>query len=225
MTKSPMKKCEQEGCDELATYGIRMAVHCEMHVHPEESCLVQTRCVSCGLIDLVDEHGRCAYCDPQQYRRVRLAKQREVKVWLDQSSSLHHDYRLYDEMVEKGECGKERPDFAWDCGTHWVVLEVDEDQHKDRQEYCECARMVNISQSFGGLPVVFLRYNPDSYVYLDRSRHPSSSKRMKVVEEWLTHVRESVPEHYLSFVKLFFDGYDASTTTLEPVILSSSFSL
>ncbi len=31
-------------------------------------------------------------------------------------------------------CGKERPDFWWDCGAHAVVLEVDENQHGGRPE-------------------------------------------------------------------------------------------
>ena len=35
--------------------------------------------------------------------------------------------------------GRERPDFLFDVGTHVVILEVDENQHKDRQCLCSLA--------------------------------------------------------------------------------------
>jgi len=212
MIRNPRSFCTKPLCREVATFGVRTANHCELHAHPEERRLLGDVCVRCGLVDLLDDEGQCPYCDPQVFRRVRLAKQREVKVALD--CSAHDDYDIYDEVVADG-CGKERPDFAWDCGTHWVVLEVDEKQHKDRQEVCECVRMVNVAQSFGGVPVVFVRYNPDEF---RGSRDVSVKNRISVLLGWLQHLRREPPANFLSFVQLFYDGYEESATTLVPVL-------
>jgi len=66
-------------------------------------------------------------------------------------------------MIDKGVCGKERPDFVFDMYKLILILECDEYQHKDRQISCETTRMKNIGQSYGGIPIYFIRWNPDNY--------------------------------------------------------------
>lgn len=84
------------------------------------------------------------------------------------------EYISCDTIVEQGECFKYRPDFLIDCNTHFVVLEIDENQHKDRADECETVRMmINIFQSLG-MPTKFIRYNPDKYrVNKERKIHLS----------------------------------------------------
>jgi hypothetical protein len=57
---------------------------------------------------------------------------------------------------------KLRPDILFDKVTHLVIVEVDEHQHKDRVEWCECSRMVNLFE-ISDPPTVFLRYNPHAF--------------------------------------------------------------
>ena len=90
------------------------------------------------------ENGLCEYCDPAIASRARLAKQREVKMWLDLCPELG-DYIVYDRTIDGGECGRKRPDFMCDDGTHRTILEV----VTDRNAECEHSRMVNVSQSNG----------------------------------------------------------------------------
>ena len=205
MILRPRRRCEVKDCREVALYGIRGATHCIIHKYAEQVNFVGKTCVSCGLVDIVDDDGRCATCDPELSKRVRLAKQREVRLWLDHNS--HDDYILYDRAIDQGMCGKERPDFAWDCKTHVLVLEVDEDQHRDRQASCEVARMVNISQSFG-MPTVFLRYNPDSFKQAGSSRNPSNTKRKDVLLRWIAALKSQRPQSFLSVIHLFFDNFN-----------------
>jgi hypothetical protein len=115
-----------------------------------------------------------------------------------------------DRALDRGTCGLERPDRFWDCGTHAVVLEVDEHQHSDRACECEVARMANIHQSLGGLPVVFVRYNPDAFVSKTcKHRNPILRERLDVLARWLRHLTEtpSALRGSLSALYLFFDGY------------------
>ena len=211
MVSKPRKLCVEAQCREPAIYGINRAVHCVIHRLAEEESLVGGRCVSCGLVDILDKGGLCSSCDPHAFQRVRLAKQREVKLWLDNSD--HGDYVIYDRVIDRGVCGKEKPDFAWDCGTHWVVLEVDEKQHDDRQEICECTRMVNICQSFS-MPTVFVRYNPDAFKADGRKQNPGIASRRTTLLKWLSQLKSALPTHFLSMLHLYYDGYDQATQTL-----------
>ena len=65
-----------------------------------------------------------------------------------------------------------RPDILYDCDTHIVVVECDENQHRNYNwEACannkslrhsEDKRMFAISQAYG-LPAIFIRWNPDNF--------------------------------------------------------------
>ena len=57
-------------------------------------------------------------------------------------------------------CLKYRPDFIFDCGSYFVIVECDEDAHRQYDKECEIIRMNNISIGIG-LPTKFIRYNPD----------------------------------------------------------------
>ena len=126
MISRPLKRCMEPRCREPATFGINRAVHCVLHTKYPEVSLVGGVCTSCGLVDILDSTSLCSSCDPNAFKRARLAKQREVKLWLD--SAGHGNYVSYDRIIDGGTCGLERPDFLYDCGTHYVSFEVDENQ-------------------------------------------------------------------------------------------------
>ncbi|KAI9024160.1 hypothetical protein DFJ74DRAFT_705880 [Hyaloraphidium curvatum] len=191
-----------------------------------------TWCAGCpdkpqDAVDIVNvNQGKCSTCDPEQFKVVRLKFQSEIKHALDADAILA-DYFTYDRPLFGGAFGLERPDWAWECSTHLLVLECDEGQHLDRQEWCECARMVNIlgivnaaalsrkgntvSQSLPVKPVIFLRYNPHAYVGTDgRRADPKFGPRMKVLKQQIVRLRKPRQDlPVLSAVQLFFDGYDS----------------
>jgi hypothetical protein len=67
---------------------------------------------------------------------------------------------VFDKIVEGG-CSRRRPDVRIDMGSHIIIVECDEDQHKGYS--CENKRMMEIFQNCGNRPIVFIRFNPDSY--------------------------------------------------------------
>ena len=50
-----------------------------------------------------------------------------------------------------------------DFGSHIIIIEIDENQHTSYEEICENKRTMEISQDFGFRPIIFIRFNPDSY--------------------------------------------------------------
>ena len=95
------------------------------------------------------------------------------------------EYVSHDRTIDGGECERYRPDFVFDAGTHMVVLEVDERQHKEYQQLCEQQRMVNISQAFG-MQTLFIRYNPDGFTTHTGARsHITAPERSKLLLSWI----------------------------------------
>ena len=211
MLSNPRKRCEEPKCTEIAVFGYRKQLHCEDHKLAGEINLVHRTCIRCNLPDIVDDQMICATCDPEVEKRVRLAKQKEIKDFFDANDL---QYISYDRIIDNGWLGKERPDFLFDAETHFVIVEVDEEQHRNAPCYCvgEQTRMVNISQILNGKtltlkPVVFIRYNPDPYTP-GKGRQVSNNNRKNKLKEWVAHYLKIKPNVFCSAIQLFFDGYE-----------------
>ena len=68
-----------------------------------------------------------------------------------------------DKKVENG-CSRRRPDLLVDLGYQILIVEIDERQHKDYDCSCENKRLMELSQDLGHAPIIFIRFNPDSYI-------------------------------------------------------------
>ena len=212
MVKRPRRRCQETSCNHWATHGKKQPEHCELHVVDTERDLVSRPCRSCGMQHIL-EKGLCQACGWwNSHGSLHLFKQKEVGKVL---AAAGHPPEQTDRIIDCGTCGRERPDFLWDAKTHWVIVEVDENQHLTNPEQCECTRMVNIHGSLG-MPVVFIRFNPDRYRRAGekrRSAGDSLRKRYDILIRWLEWVLEHEdarprgPEDSLRSVQLFFDGW------------------
>ena len=61
-----------------------------------------------------------------------------------------------------------------------VILEVDENQHSHYPKGCEFSRMANIVQSYGGLPVSMIRYNPDAFKLNSSAKRSNYTSEMRL---------------------------------------------
>ena len=93
-----------------------------------------------------------------------------------------------------------------------IILECDEHQHKDRACVCEQTRMINIGQIFGGLPVYFIRFNPDNYAPLhNTSQSISLPQRYQLCRDFIKNIMDNsveLPVALVSCIYLFFDNWD-----------------
>jgi hypothetical protein len=201
----PRAKCQIHECKNLALYGYTQALHCEQHRVSDEYDLVQKECVICRSPEILDEQGRCSTCNPEMFRRVRLAKQKKVRDFLNYNDMT---FTSYDRMIDHGACGRERPDFIFDVNTHMICLEVDEDQHITYK--CdEMPRMINISQSLG-MPTLFIRFNPDKYRPITGQRRLSDQKRLEALKNQIDYWSHNpLPTDGFCFATyLFYDDDD-----------------
>ncbi len=157
---------------------------------------------------VLDKDDKCEFCVPHTFETNRLAKQNALMAYLDFYGLTGEST---DRVVNNGDCGRERPDRVFDFGDKIVILECDEHQHKDRQCSCEQTRMVNISQGYGGIPVYFIRWNPDPYApSVDTKKQESIEKRHKIVCTYIRDIERNniaPPRALLSVLYMFHDGW------------------
>ena len=219
--RNPSARCH---CKEPATHGVTSPDRCENHRLPGDLNMVESPCVKCGIVFRLDPStSQCIHCYTHSVHTPRLAKQREVRQFIDQTDLA--SYSSYDRVpLDLSTCGdKERPDFLWlDWGgveRAWALgLECDEHQHQNRTAVCEHARMVNIGQSLGRF-MLWIRYNPDRYKPAhEKQQQVPKAERLAELVRHLRAVLTELPVHpsaYGAVLRLFFDGYDSTAPAIE----------
>jgi hypothetical protein len=131
----------------------------------------------------------------------------KIKALLESTIDLKNP--IHDKPVG-GECGKYRPDFLYDATTHFVVVEVDEDQHRSYDPECERIRMINIVEAVG-MRCVFVRYNPDTFKIDGKTIRVHEKKRHDLL---LKTVRECVTSPDANIVYLYYDDAEVREAML-----------
>jgi hypothetical protein len=174
-------------------------------------------CITCRLTITRTKHTECSTC-----RRFRDGdapiKQREasLKTYLDNAITGKEipSYTSHDKAIALGldpvTYGATRPDFVWVLPDRWVVLECDEAQHASKAYSCERRRELQICNCASGLPVIFIRFNPDTFKTGSKSSRvkvagEAIAQRQAVVVSEIRKAVECVNPTGLTFVKLFFD--------------------
>ena len=132
---------------------------------------------------------------------------------------------IYNKQIQGG-CSNHRPDIFIDCLTHSVIIEVDEYQHKRGDSYstrCEIRRVNELFTSLADRPIIFIRFNPDSYTNkkgklikscFECTEERGLPKANKTLEARLNKLKEEIkkninliPNINITIIKLYYDGY------------------
>jgi hypothetical protein len=204
MILSPNRLCEATCCKQLGTHETNGARFCQDHMPLGAENLGIDTCTMCGLDDILT-HGKCGTCDPQVIQLRRHAKENRIKDLFTANGFTF----VHDKILEGTSCGRERPDFQFDCGTHFVYIEVDEHQHQSYACECEQARMINLVE-VRGMPVRWIRYNPDVYEPMKGQRKVKVEQREKKLIEYTKWAMTHPPETISDVLYLFYDEYDTT---------------
>lgn len=215
MYKNNRPKCEcgdEQPCwtDKDENYPRR----CEKCKKDDDKNVVEKPCATCGLPALIREDFLdCDDCATFLEKQPHKAKESMVKAILDEAKV---EYKSHDKIPEAS-CHRYRPDFLFDWGTHIVILEVDEDQHRGYACECEQARMINLFQDQGGMRTLFIRFNPDGYRDKSGALHKWTAGRGQKLLEVVRQTRDHIPEHIVSAVYLYYDGFDTNQIEFTPL--------
>jgi hypothetical protein len=129
------------------------------------------------------------------------------------------NYQLFTDQKIIGGCSRRRPDVAIDLFTHIIILECDEEQHKEYN--CENKRIMELFQDFNNRPMVVLRFNPDSYInennkkqkgcfgYSEKNKqliiYPIFETRIATFINQIKHFIKNIPDKELIIKHYFYD--------------------
>ena len=137
---------------------------------------------------------------------------------------------IFDKAIDGG-CSKKRPDVLIDLLLYSIIIECDENQHKNYE--CENKRTMQLFEDLGNRPLIMIRFNPDSYMEGSSGENKKKIKgcfkpltkiedihkkkfyeinkkewkrRVDILEEIIReNMSEDVPEKEVKEIKLFYD--------------------
>lgn len=201
------KKCKKERplyTDQENNFPLR----CDACKLDADVNVVERKCDTCKLPSFIrSDFQDCEDCYAWWTVKPQKSKEVMVKAILD---TANVEYTSHDK-IPKDSCFRYRPDFMIDCGTHVLIVEVDEDQHRGYDCTCEQARMINLFQDQGGMHTIFIRFNPDTYTDSHGERHAWLPSRGKTLVDTIKKLSRNVPDKLVSAVYLYYDGYDGKS--------------
>ncbi|ARF11253.1 hypothetical protein Klosneuvirus_1_110 [Klosneuvirus KNV1] len=132
---------------------------CGPQLHPDNWCKL------CKYVDTTKSQYKpyCFNCYCALNPNVEIKRQFKLKEHhlRDSLKEYYPDIKMiFDKKIDEG-CSLRRPDVRIECLTHTIIIECDENKHNGYS--CENKRTMEIFQDLGNRPIVFLRFNPDSY--------------------------------------------------------------
>jgi hypothetical protein len=154
---------------------------------------------------------------------ARNYKTKEKEV-VDQIKKAFPDFTwVADKRVNDG-CSRRRPDLLLDMGTHVIIVEIDENQHKTYDCSCENKRIMELSLDLQHRPIVFIRFNPDDYIQEDgtsvrtcwrlnklgvlqimKTRQTEWNNRILALKQQIQYYVENESYKTIEIVQLFYD--------------------
>lgn len=130
--------------------------------------IVSPKCISewCYTRPINKYEGYCAYCYVNLYpdkpnSRNYKTKETAVACFVKERFS---DITISTDKTVIGGCSRRRPDIFIDLGFQLIIVEIDENQHRDYDCSCENKRLMELSTDVNHRNIIFIRFNPDDYL-------------------------------------------------------------
>jgi hypothetical protein len=94
-------------------------------------------------------------------------------------------------------CSKKRPDIYFELDKYCLIVEIDENQHNNYGDSCECARINEIVNGIGGKSVIIIRYNPD---VVKNKNKVLTIKQSDKIDLLVKTIKEELVKDYDAFI-------------------------
>ena len=183
----------------------KTGLYCDEHQLPNMVNIHHKPCKDCGLSYYKLYDDLCVSCHPEK-QKIQHKKEQTVADFLTKTFPQQPFVRDKYSTDIKTCTGKYiRPDFVLAMDDKIIIVECDENQHESYPEECESTRMINLSMVYGGLPVIFIRYNPDTFRLNEDVQKVPQKKRLERLGGVLKEHIERQPETFLHVDYLFYD--------------------
>ena len=206
--KCPHGKCKRY-CKECGGSALCKSSWCHTTAIPKYNNYCLTCCIN--------------ICPEIQVSRNYKTKEKEV---VDRIKEKYPNFTwIHDKKVVDG-CSKRRPDLLLDMGYHIIIVEVDENKHSGYDCSCENKRLMELSQDLQHRPIVFIRFNPDSYInqnklkisscwrtnklgviQIMKTRMTEWKERINILNQQIQYWIDNKSNKTIEIIELFYDNY------------------
>ena len=231
------KRCEHPGCKLRAHHnypGNKSGIYCYEHrlegmvnVIKYKTCKTPLCGTKIQSSSRNKYRGYCLRCFMHTFPNESVArnyKTKEKAVADKITEKFSNMTWTLDKTVEGG-CSRRRPDLLCDMGPYILIVEIDEDKHVNYS--CENKRMMELFQDVGNRPIIFIRFNPDSYknkegkrvtscwrankqgiMTVVKSKQKEWENRLKDLFEKIEYWSKNKPSKTITVEQLFYDELD-----------------
>jgi hypothetical protein len=223
------KKCNFNNCKKQPKFNIKgkkNALFCVSHKKEGMIDVKSKMCKSewCSTQVTYKYDGYCLHCYIHLFPDKQVShnyKTKEYAVVEYIKTNIPNNW-VADKIIQGG-CSKRRPDLLLDIEHQVIIIEVDENQHIDYDCSCENKRLMELSQDIGHRPIVFIRFNPDSYkkneknikscwsingngiCVISKSKKDEWNERLNVLVEQTNYWIHNKTNKTIEIVQLFYD--------------------
>jgi len=164
------KKCREPGCKLLPSFnliGERRGIYCAKHRKLDMVNVIEKKCKTPLCDTQVKEkyEGYCLRCFIYQFPDKPVSRNYKTKE-KSVSDYLIDNFKHYTLITDKKIIGGDsyrRPDIMIELLSHSIIIEIDENQHKQYDCSCENKRLMQLSNDIKFKTLIFIRFNPDKY--------------------------------------------------------------
>jgi len=222
------KRCLEENCLKGPSFNLpnqKIPIYCSQHKKENMIDVKHKYCLECNDTRTSNKKYKsyCTRCFINLFPNEKVTRNYKIKEKHMTDFIKEHFYEevmIFDKQT--GGCSLRRPDCYIDKFTHIIIIECDENQHKDTS--CENKRTMELFRDFGNRPIVFTRFNPDKYINEKGEKISSSFKLCKTTgisiirdqKEWksrLSLLNETInkwlidiPKKEITYEYLFYDN-------------------
>jgi hypothetical protein len=165
------KTCIYPDCKVRPTYNVagqKEALYCFSHKLEGMVDIKNKTCKNdwCSTQVSKKYDGYCLFCYMNMFPDKPVSRNYKTKEY-SVVEYVKNNFSNFDWITDKkvnGGCSKRRPDLLLDLGYQVLIIEIDEKQHDTYGCSCENKRIMELSQDLGHRPIIFIRFNPDSYI-------------------------------------------------------------
>ena len=194
------------------------AICCSSCKQEDMENIYARRCSEEGC-DIILMNGQ-QYCANHDTEKKRVTKRKEFILGHHLKDVISMLFTAWNKMPKNArECGGAyRPDFVYVLDHYIIIVECDEFQHNNYDISCDRKRMVDLFNAYGGMPILFIRWNPDPFKVDGRTRVTRMQTRLDVCAQTLERELKRTVEEVASMpmfciIKLFFDNNDLNSST------------
>lgn len=227
------KLCLEPMCKSMPRFNTigESAIYCAKHAKNDMVNVIDTFCKTLYCETVITNkkyEGYCLRCFVHLYPDMpnsRNYKTKEQSV-VDYVKKEFSNINIICDKKIKGGISNRRPDILIDNNEQVIIIEIDENQHREYDCSCENKRLMELSRDLAHRPLVFIRFNPDTYIKINNTKSISCwglDKRnmfvIKNIKEWnlrLEQLKEQILYWFnnktnktIEIIQLFYDQVEA----------------